>query len=116
MVKYLNNLNTKIIINKKQKKKKLVIIYLFGVLYSLLKEKKKLYLKLHFSFNLYLKIPKTIQIYILKKRLIVYGDKRYLKEFILNFISFRRPNIYTGIGMREKNDTYITKPGKIRKR
>jgi len=96
--------------------KKIATIYLFGVLYSIVKKNKKVYLKLHYSFNLFIKIPKNIQLYILKKRLIIYGDIRILKEFVLNFMSLRIPNIYTGIGLREKNDKYILKPGKIRKR
>lgn len=115
MVKIFSS-SSKIIAKKKKIERKIATIYLFGVLYSIVKKKNKIYLKLHFSFNLSLLIPKTLQLYALKKRLIVSGDARHLKDFILNLMSLRSPNIYTGIGLRERHENFIVKAGKIRKR
>ena len=66
MVKYLNK-KTKILVKKKPSKKELISIYFFGTLYSLVKKAKKIYLKLHFSYDLCFKIPKQLQFFVFKK-------------------------------------------------
>lgn len=95
---------------------KMTSLFFFGPLYSLQKQGKRIYLKLHFSFNLYLQVPKECRIFTFKKRLILFGDSRILQNFVKGIISLRDPNIYTGTGIRPRTKMYITKPGKIRKR
>lgn len=99
-----------------KKVNKTITLFFFGPLYSLQKKGKRIYLKLHFSFNIYFEIPATCKILTFKKRLILFGDSKVLKNFAQGLITLRDPNIYTGTGIRSRTKTYITKPGKIRKR
>lgn len=102
-----------------KKKDKLLCaqILFFGPLYSLTRTSRyKLHLRLHFSGEVIINIPKGLILHTFKKRLIIFGKKLFLANFLNNFINLRESNVYTGTGLRIRPSRYYTKAGKIRRR
>ena len=116
MVINLTNIKKQKKIKKKSLKIQTITLYFFGPLFQIEKKGRKIYLKLHLSFNMYFEVPEECIIFAFKKRLIFRGDIRIIKNFIKGIINIRNPNIYTGTGLRIRRNTYKTKAGKIRKR
>ncbi len=69
-------------------------------------------LKLGFSHFIFIKIPKTIKLFLPKKTLIVLQSKneQFLKEFSWKICSTRFPDTYKGKGIKFKNQILILKP------
>lgn len=97
-------------------------IIVFGLNYSMkhirsrgkwLNEIKLLF---HFPINYEIEIPVGIVARAFKRRLVLCGDKKILMDFIKRFTILRKPNIYTGKGIKLKTKKYKRKPGKVGRR
>lgn len=102
-------------------KKKLEYAYsqiiLFGFNYSFKRlRKRKIILVLQYSYNAGLRIPNTFVVRLYKRRLVLHGEKFLLLQFIKEIVELRKPNIYTGKGLRLRTLPYRLKPGKVNKR
>lgn len=69
-------------------------------------------LKLGFSHFIFVKIPKTIKLFLPKKTLIILQSKneQFLKQFCWKICSMRFPDIYKGKGIKFKNQILLLKP------
>jgi len=92
-------------------------IIFFGPLYSLVnKYGRRIKLRLHLSGDCYITTPIGIITRVFKKRLVLFGEKQRLMNFVHGFIKLRKNDVYTGTGLRQRTGGYIKKPGKIGRR
>jgi hypothetical protein len=92
-------------------------IILYGPLYSLVKQRGRLIkVRLHLSGDCYISLPIGIIARVFKKRLVLFGQKQRLMNFMYGFIKLRNNDIYTGTGLRQRGKGYHKKPGKIARR
>jgi len=113
---FTNTLRINTLQQKKQNLSYAQIIF-FGPLYSLIKKQgRQIKLRLHLSGDCYITTPIGIITRVFKKRLVLFGEKQRLMNFLYGFIKLRKNNIYTGTGLRQRSGGYIKKPGKIGRR
>jgi ribosomal protein L6P/L9E len=101
----------------KKKCFKTVLIRGIGLKISFLETNSQvLQLKLGFSHLIYLTIPKSIQVLVLKKKLIIQGQNATLVgNFSRKIMNFKKINIFTGKGLWLKNiQKFYCKPVKKR--
>jgi len=92
-------------------------VIFFGPLYSLVnKYRKKIKLRLHLSGEVFIPIPYGIIAKMFKKRLVLFGEKHRIHNFMNGIIKLRKNDIYTGTGLRTRTGGYIKKKGKVRRR
>jgi len=92
-------------------------IILFGLNYSFTRKRgRKIVLNLQYAYNFGFRLPHSFVARIYKRRFVLYADKLYLLRFINELVEMRKPNIYTGKGLRLRSSPYRVKPGKVRRR
>jgi len=92
-------------------------IILFGLNYSFKRIRgRKIVLNMQYAYNYTLRLPRSFVGRIYKRRFVLFGEKLTLRRFIKELVKIRKPNIYTGKGLRLRTIPYHVKPGKIRKR
>jgi len=92
-------------------------IILFGLNYSFKRIRgRKIVLNLQYAYNYAIRLPHPFVARIYKRRFVLFGDKLKLLMFIKELVENRKPNIYTGKGLRLKSLPYRVKPGKVKRR
>jgi len=77
---------------------------------------RKIILNLQYAYNFGFRLPRSFIARIYKRRFVLYGEKLKLLMFIKELVEMRKPNIYTGKGLRLRRLPYRVKPGKVRRR
>jgi hypothetical protein len=111
--------NTRKILPLSQKKQTYVYaqVILFGPLYFLVRKHGHcLKVRLHFSGDCYVTTPIGVITRAFKKRLVLYGEKERVINFLSSLMELRMRDVYTGTGLRQRTDGYIKKPGKVSRR
>jgi len=92
-------------------------IILLGLNYSFKRIRgRKIILNLQYAYNFGFRLPRSFIARIYKRRFVLYGEKLKLLMFIKELVEMRKPNIYTGKGLRLRRLPYRVKPGKVRRR
>jgi len=92
-------------------------IILFGLNYSFKRIRgRRIVLNLQYAYNFGFRLPHTFIARIYKRRFVLYSEKQLLLMFINELVEMRKPNIYTGKGLRLRSLPYRVKPGKVRRR
>jgi hypothetical protein len=79
---------------------------------------RRLMLKIQYTKERVLYLPIHMIVLVFKRRVVLFGNKTILSGLIKEISAFRKPNIYTGKGLRLRNGKtrYKVKPGKVRRR
>jgi len=86
---------------------------LIGLGYRISIKKSRIRLSLGYSHIIFLLMPKGINIFKKKNRILVYGlNRRVFGDFISNLLKFKKLNPYKLKGLKKKNLIYKLKPGK----
>jgi hypothetical protein len=71
---------------------------------------------MQYAYNYTIRLPRSFVARIYKRRFVLFGEKLMLLRFIKELVEIRKPNIYTGKGLRLRTIPYRVKPGKIKRR
>jgi len=92
-------------------------IILFGLNYSFTRRRgRKIVLNLQYAYNFGFRLPRSFIARVYKRRFVLFAEKLLLLRFINELVETRKPNIYTGKGLRLRSLPYRVKPGKVRRR
>jgi len=92
-------------------------LILFGLNYSFRGIRNhQILLNLHHSNKYTITCPLGLIARVYKRRLVLFGNKLILQQFLHKVAGLRPANIYTGKGVRIRSLPYKIKPGKVKRR
>jgi len=92
-------------------------IILFGFNYSFKRKRsRRIILNLQYSYKHVLHIPHAFVARAYKRRFVLYGEKLQMLQYLKELVELRKPDTYTGKGVRLRILPYRRKPGKVNKR
>jgi hypothetical protein len=77
---------------------------------------RKIVLNLQYAYNFVLHVPTPFVYRVYKRRLVLFGEKLDMLRLIVQLVHLKRPDKYTGKGLRLRSLPYRLKPSKNKKK